>query len=108
MLALADAKDIPHPPLELLFTVEEEIGLKGIRCFDMSKIKARRMLNMDCGYSHEVCVSSAGSTACAIKKAYPVTPVASEDAVLEAAITGGKSPLKAILTRFLLFLSFCG
>lgn len=97
MLALADAKDIPHPPLELLFTVEEEIGLKGIRCFDMSKIKARRMLNMDCGYSHEVCVSSAGSTACAIKKAYPVTPVASEDAVLEAAITGGKSGHSGIM-----------
>lgn len=63
MLALADPESgnkIPHPPLELLFTVQEENGLIGIRHFDCSKIKARRMLNMDCGYTNEFCVSSAG------------------------------------------------
>lgn len=97
MLAVADSKDIPHPPLELLFTADEEIGLKGIRCFDMSKITARRMLNMDCGYSHEVCVSSAGSTSSAIKKTYPITSVSPEDAVLEVAITGGKSGHSGIM-----------
>ncbi len=99
MLALADAKDIPHPPLELLFTVEEEIGLKGIRRFDMSKITARRMLNMDCGYTHEICVSSAGSIKAAINKAYPVVPVNPDDVVLEVAITGGKGGHSGIMIR---------
>lgn len=97
MLALADEQDIPHPPLELLFTVEEEVGLKGIRCFDMSKIKARRMLNMDCGYTHELCVSSAGATSSAIEKVYNVTSVPAEDVVLKVAITGGKSGHSGIM-----------
>ena len=97
MLALADAKDIPHPPLELLFTVEEEIGLKGIRCFDMSKISARRMLNMDSGYSHEFCVSSAGATASIIEKTYVVTHVPAKHAVLKVAATGGKSGHSGIM-----------
>ena len=97
MLALADAKDIPHPPLELLFTVEEEIGLKGIRRFDMSKISARRMLNMDCGYSHEICVSSAGATKAAVRRTYPLTPVTGEDAVLKVAITGGRGGHSGIM-----------
>lgn len=40
MLALADelyGPQIPHPPLEFLFTVEEETGLHGIRKFDCSR-----------------------------------------------------------------------
>ncbi len=97
MLALADEQDIPHPPLELLFTVEEEIGLKGIRDFDMSKITARRMLNMDSGYSHELCVSSAGATSSVIEKTYVVTPVPAENTVLKVAITGGKSGHSGIM-----------
>lgn len=89
MLALADSTDIPHPKLELLFTVEEEVGLLGIRQFDMKKIKARRMLNMDCGYSHVLCVSSAGKIATRIQKEYPLSPILENDTVLMVTISGG-------------------
>lgn len=34
------------PPLECLFTVEEEIGLLGAFSLDASKIKGRTMLNL--------------------------------------------------------------
>ncbi|MGN0306643.1 MAG: aminoacyl-histidine dipeptidase [Lachnospiraceae bacterium] len=46
-LALLDAKDIKHPPLECIFTVDEEIGLLGAAAIDLSDCKARRMLNLD-------------------------------------------------------------
>ena len=60
MLALADSTDLIHPPLELLFTVQEETGLWGIKAFDMNQLKSRRMINMDCGYADTMCIGSAG------------------------------------------------
>lgn len=46
-LALLDAKDIPHPRLEVVFTVSEETGLEGASAIDMSCCKARRLINID-------------------------------------------------------------
>lgn len=47
MLALLDSGEVSHPPLECLFTTEEETGLAGARGFDYSLISARRMINLD-------------------------------------------------------------
>ncbi|MBQ7769352.1 MAG: beta-Ala-His dipeptidase [Oscillospiraceae bacterium] len=60
MLAIADDATIAHPALECLCTVDEETGLIGIRNADLSMIKSRRMINLDAGSSHEICVSSVG------------------------------------------------
>ena len=46
-LALLDAKDIPHPRLEIVFTVSEEVGLEGATAIDMSCCKAKRLINID-------------------------------------------------------------
>jgi len=74
MLALADG-DHPHPELELLFTSREEVGMLGARAYDYSAIRARRMVNMDCGDSHVLCVTSAGSTVCRVTGAFSMEPV---------------------------------
>ena len=34
-------QDLPHPPMEFLFTVQEEQGLKGSKLFDFSRLQAR-------------------------------------------------------------------
>ncbi len=46
-LALADSDDIPHPPLELVFTIDEEIGMLGAYSLDISPLKATTMINID-------------------------------------------------------------
>ena len=46
-LALLDSKDIPHPPIEALFTAGEEIGLIGAGALDGSLLKGRILLNID-------------------------------------------------------------
>lgn len=46
-LAIADATDIPHPRLEIVLTVSEEVGLIGATAMDLSSCQARRMLNID-------------------------------------------------------------
>lgn len=47
MLALLDSKDIPHPALECVFTVDEETGLEGAEALDCSKLKGKMMINID-------------------------------------------------------------
>ena len=56
-LALLDAKDIPHPRLEVVLTVSEEVGLEGATGIDLSCCKAKRLLNID---SEEEGVFTAG------------------------------------------------
>ncbi len=46
-LALLDATDIPHPRLELVLTVCEEVGLEGATAIDLSCCQAKRLLNID-------------------------------------------------------------
>ena len=46
-LAILDADDIPHPRLEAVFTVDEEIGMLGATALDASMLRGRRMLNLD-------------------------------------------------------------
>ncbi len=47
MLAILDGALTEHPALECLFTVSEEVGLNGAHRFDYSKLRARRMINLD-------------------------------------------------------------
>ncbi len=87
MLALADDPTIPHPALELLFTVAEEAGMIGIRALDETTIHARRMINMDCGDSHVLCVSSAGKNDCGIDRLFPLVRACGQG--LQVTISGG-------------------
>lgn len=46
-LALAEDETASHPPLELLFTVEEEIGIGGASALDPSLLSGKTMINLD-------------------------------------------------------------
>lgn len=47
MLALLDSEDIPHPRLEAVITVDEEVGMDGARNIDLSMLKSTRLMNID-------------------------------------------------------------
>ncbi len=47
LLALLEKKDLPHPPLECVFTVEEETGMDGAKALDVSLLKGKRLINID-------------------------------------------------------------
>lgn len=59
-LAILAANDIPHPPLEVVFTVDEEIGMLGASALDCSPLRARTMLNLDSEDEGYLLVSCAG------------------------------------------------
>ncbi len=46
-MAILDSDDIPHPPIEAVFTVDEEVGLLGASALDFSALKGKRMINLD-------------------------------------------------------------
>ncbi|MBO7699455.1 MAG: beta-Ala-His dipeptidase [Eubacteriaceae bacterium] len=70
MLAVMRSPGLPHPALELLFTVQEERGLVGMRAFDPSKLRSRKMLNMDMGDPGLLEISSAGTSKIHFRKEY--------------------------------------
>lgn len=46
-LAVLDSKEIPHPPIEAVFTVDEEVGMGGANAIDLDSLKGKRLLNID-------------------------------------------------------------
>ena len=59
-LALLDATDIPHPPLEVLLTTDEESGMTGAAYLDASLLSGRKLINMDSEEEGVFYVSCAG------------------------------------------------
>ena len=59
-LAILDDPDMAHPPIEAIFTVDEEIGMLGAAYMDVSDIKGRLFLNMDSEDEGIFTVSCAG------------------------------------------------
>lgn len=46
-LALLDGQAYRHPRIEVVFTVDEEVGMDGARALNVSPLKARRLINLD-------------------------------------------------------------
>ncbi len=59
-LALLEDKTAEHPALEVLLTSDEEIGLRGAKAFDCSRLKGRLLLNLDSEDEGVLTVSCAG------------------------------------------------
>ena len=47
MLAVLDDDSLAHPPIEAVFTNDEEVGLLGASAFDAGILSGRRMINLD-------------------------------------------------------------
>ncbi len=59
-LALLADSSIPHPPLEVVITVDEEIGMLGADAIDLSMLKGRTLINVDSEEEGIFTVSCAG------------------------------------------------
>ena len=59
-LALMDDTTIPHPPLEVIITVDEEVGMLGAAVIDLSELKGRTLINIDSEEEGVFTVSCAG------------------------------------------------
>lgn len=62
VLAILESDDIPHPPIEAVFTTDEETGMIGAMQLDMSVLSGKRMINLDAEEDDTVTVSCAGGS----------------------------------------------
>ncbi len=46
-MAILDSDSISHPPIEAVFTINEETGMDGANFIDVSKLNGKTMLNID-------------------------------------------------------------
>lgn len=64
MLAILSDTDCSHPQLEAVFTVDEETGMEGALALDASKLKGRRIINIDSEEEGILWSSCAGGLRC--------------------------------------------
>jgi len=60
MMAMAQGGLPEHPPLELVFTTQEEVGLDGASHLDMGRLQGKRLVNLDFGGVGVFCAGCAG------------------------------------------------
>ena len=66
-LALLADKEIPHPPLEVIITVDEETGMYGAAGIDLSMLKGRTLINLDSEDEGIFTVACAGGARATLK-----------------------------------------
>lgn len=60
IMAVLESDDIPHPPLEALFTIDEETGMTGAKGLKDDFLKGKILLNLDTEEDHELTIGCAG------------------------------------------------
>lgn len=86
MMMVLDDEAIKHPPVECVFTTEEEVGLNGAQALDKSLITARTMINMDSEEEGVATISCAGGLR--IQLTRPVKREAAEGTLITIKIKG--------------------
>ncbi len=61
ILALMASDSAKHPPIEALLTRDEEVGLRGARMLDASRLKGRHLINIDSEEEGILTVGCAGA-----------------------------------------------
>ena len=99
-LSILDSDDISHPPLEVVLTVDEEVGMLGATAFDGSVLEGRVLLNVDSeDEGHVLCGCAGGVLAVA---ALPVEIEKDEGFEVWLSVdklTGGHSGIEIIKER---------
>jgi dipeptidase D len=90
MLAVLEADDLVHGPLEFLFTVEEETGLIGAGELDGSIVTGRLLLNLDTEEEGEVTIGCAGAANTSLSLPVEAGAPSSGVSALEVSMTGLK------------------
>ncbi len=87
-LAILASDSIPHPALEVVFTVNEEVGMDGAIGIDMSDLKGTRLLNIDSEEEGVLLTSCAGGMR--VHGVLPVTRIPLDGECVEITLSGLK------------------
>ncbi len=89
-LAILEATDIPHGPLEALFTMDEETGLTGAFALMPGQLKGRVLINLDSEDEGQIFIGCAGGKDTVATMAIETEEVPAGHLALRAVLTGLK------------------
>lgn len=89
-LAILEAGDLEHGPLECLFTVDEETGLTGAFNLDPDFLKGKILLNLDSEDDGELFIGCAGGTETVAAFPYERVAVEADHVAMKISVTGLK------------------
>ncbi len=115
IMSLLASKDIPHPAIEALFTIDEETGMTGALSLKGGILSGRFMLNLDTEEDNELTIGCAGGIdVTAFGKYIPVAP--QHDTAFRLVLKGldgghsgldihkGKANANKLMNRFLSYI----
>ena len=85
-LALLDSDSLKHPKLEVVITVDEEVGMDGARGIDLSMLTGHRMINLDSEEEGIFLTSCAGGAR--VNCSLPLSVEKRQGEVLELSVGG--------------------
>ena len=102
IMAILESTDIPHPPIEALFTIDEETGMTGAMGLKGGLLNGKIMLNLDTEDDHELTIGCAGGIDVSATGEYNVKILSSLRPTYRISIkglTGGHSGMDIHLGR---------
>lgn len=78
MMAILSSKDIPHPPLEALFTIDEETGMTGAFALKEGFLDGEILLNLDTEEDDEITIGCAGGVDITANRSYGTSKIEAE------------------------------
>ncbi len=90
IMALLQSSDIAHPPLEALFTIDEETGMTGAFGLKGGVLKGDILLNLDTEEDDEIDIGCAGGIDVTAKRSYNQKSSAHGDIGFEIKVSGLK------------------
>lgn len=89
-MAILESTDIPHGPIEGLFTIDEETGMTGAFGLKPGLLKGDILINLDSEEEGELCIGCAGGTNANITFKYKDAAVQAGMAAYKISVTGLK------------------
>ncbi len=102
IMAVLASDEIAHPPLEALFTIDEETGMTGAQGLEAGMLHGKILLNLDTEEDNELTIGCAGGTDVTAEKDFEPEPVATGNVAFRVVIrglTGGHSGVDIHLGR---------
>jgi len=88
IMAVLASKDIPHPAIEAMFTVDEETGMTGAIKLDGSNFQGEILLNLDTEDDDELSIGCAGGIDTNTSYTYQEVPIEPDTVFLTISIRG--------------------
>jgi len=88
IMAILESKDIPHPAIEALFTIDEETGMTGAKGLEGGLLNGSILLNLDTEEDDEIGVGCAGGIDVTAKGNYFAKPTNTHQTAFEIVVKG--------------------